>query len=332
MNGRRIDADKGCILKAEMAKKNLHIKRNSIVPSATTSTSTASTLLPSSMLLPEPTSSSPMSILSRRLSQIHPGDIMSAFSSPPHPTLGYETFSPLPSDLLSPGDYKHDPFSSDHLMTTPTTPSFSDSMFGISSLSLDIRNQHEVHPFPFFNKSFSSEFDADTFNNCVSKSTPIPHQDFAPGSFFNKNEDMFMSRKSSLQPLPSNNERSSSMSSFRAANNSADQNPPCNTLYVGNLPSTTNEEELRSLFANCEGYKRMCFRNKPQGPMCFIEFEEVVYAAQAMHIRQGQVLSNSIKGGIRLSYSKNPLFIKPTKEVNMAFNFKQMGTALLADL
>ncbi|CAO3612425.1 unnamed protein product [Mucor hiemalis] len=338
MNGKRVDNEKGSILKAEMAKKNLHIKRNSIVPSTTTSTSTAATLLPSAVMLPEP-SSSPMTILSRRLSQAHPGDLMPAFSSPPHPTSAskYESFSPLPSDLLSPGDYKHDPFLSEHL-TTPNTPSFNDSLFGIRSLSFDARNGNPHHqqdtvaqPFPFFSKSFSSEIDTDSFNY-MSKSTPVPHHDFIGNGFFNNHhgdELLLLGRKNSLQP--SNNERSASISSFRAAgNNPGDQNPPCNTLYVGNLPSSTNEDELRSLFANCGGYKRMCFRNKPQGPMCFVEFDDVVYATQAMTEHQGHALSNSIKGGIRLSFSKNPLFIKPNKEV--AFNFKQMGTALLADL
>jgi len=67
--------------------------------------------------------------------------------------------------------------------------------------------------------------------------------------------------------------------------------------------------------------------------MCFVEFDDVVFATQAMSQHQGHVLSNSVKGGIRLSFSKNPLFIKPNKDMSsVAFSFKQMGTALLADL
>ena len=50
-----------------------------------------------------------------------------------------------------------------------------------------------------------------------------------------------------------------------------DQNPPCNTLYVGNLPMDASEEELRIMFAQCAGYKRLCFKNKSNGPMCFVE-------------------------------------------------------------
>ncbi|KAG5462471.1 MAG: hypothetical protein BJ554DRAFT_4966 [Olpidium bornovanus] len=92
--------------------------------------------------------------------------------------------------------------------------------------------------------------------------------------------------------------------------NPGDQNPPCNTLYVGNLPPNTNEEELRSIFSRRRGYKRMCFRTKANGPMCFVEFDDVVCATQALHELQGTLLSNSVKGGVRLSYSKNPLGVR----------------------
>ena len=61
--------------------------------------------------------------------------------------------------------------------------------------------------------------------------------------------------------------------------NIADQNPPINTLYVGNLPShlavtqSPNylEECLRNLFTRAAGFKRMSFRQKVNGPMCFVE-------------------------------------------------------------
>ncbi|CAO3591217.1 unnamed protein product [Absidia cylindrospora] len=102
-------------------------------------------------------------------------------------------------------------------------------------------------------------------------------------------------------------------SATATTSNLADQNPPCNTLYVGNLPPNTNEDELRQLFSKCTGYKRMYFRTKPQGPMCFVEFDDVMFATQTMADLQGHSLSNSVKGGIRLSFSKNPLFIKPNK-------------------
>ncbi|KAK3693643.1 hypothetical protein B0T22DRAFT_368303 [Podospora appendiculata] len=101
---------------------------------------------------------------------------------------------------------------------------------------------------------------------------------------------------------------------FRAHNfppaNPADQNPPCNTLYVGNLPIDTSEEELKAMFSKQRGYKRLCFRTKQNGPMCFVEFEDVTFATKALHELYGQPLHNSVKGGIRLSFSKNPLGVR----------------------
>ncbi|GAM82121.1 hypothetical protein ANO11243_001000 [Dothideomycetidae sp. 11243] len=92
--------------------------------------------------------------------------------------------------------------------------------------------------------------------------------------------------------------------------NPADQNPPCNTLYVGNLPNNTSEDELKRLFSQQRGYKRLCFRTKQNGPMCFVEFENITLATQALHHLYGKMLSNSVKGGIRLSFSKNPLGVR----------------------
>lgn len=92
--------------------------------------------------------------------------------------------------------------------------------------------------------------------------------------------------------------------------NPADQNPPCNTLYVGNLPPNTCEDELKSLFSKQRGYRRLCFRTKQNGPMCFVEFDDINYAAQSLDNLYGTMLNNSIKGGIRLSFSKNPLGIR----------------------
>lgn len=92
--------------------------------------------------------------------------------------------------------------------------------------------------------------------------------------------------------------------------NPADQNPPCNTLYVGNLPIDTSEDELKAMFSKQRGYKRLCFRTKQNGPMCFVEFEDVSFATKALHELYGHPLHNSVKGGIRLSFSKNPLGVR----------------------
>ncbi|KAI8339520.1 hypothetical protein BC941DRAFT_420729 [Chlamydoabsidia padenii] len=96
--------------------------------------------------------------------------------------------------------------------------------------------------------------------------------------------------------------------------NPADQNPPCNTLYVGNLPPNTSEDELKQMFSKCLGYKRLSFRHKSNGPMCFVEFVDVMCATQALQDLYGNPLSNSVKGGIRLSFSKNPLGVRQQQQ------------------
>ncbi|KAI1827726.1 hypothetical protein F4861DRAFT_331741 [Xylaria intraflava] len=102
--------------------------------------------------------------------------------------------------------------------------------------------------------------------------------------------------------------------------NPADQNPPCNTLYVGNLPVDTSEEELKSIFQKQRGYRRLCFRTKQNGPMCFVEFEDVTHATRALHELYGKLLHNSTKGGIRLSFSKNPLGVRSNQVAGTATN------------
>ena len=102
--------------------------------------------------------------------------------------------------------------------------------------------------------------------------------------------------------------------------NPADQNPPCNTLYVGNLPIDTSEDELKAVFSKQRGYKRLCFRTKQNGPMCFVEFEDVSFATKALNELYGHPLHNSIKGGIRLSFSKNPLGVRSGQTNGMVAN------------
>ncbi|PLN81562.1 hypothetical protein BDW42DRAFT_185331 [Aspergillus taichungensis] len=109
---------------------------------------------------------------------------------------------------------------------------------------------------------------------------------------------------------PPRNSHPSRHSHSLPAANPNDQNPPCNTLYVGNLPPDTSEEELKALFSKQRGYKRLCFRNKQNGPMCFVEFEDVGTAGKSLTELYGFRLSNSMKTGIRLSFSKNPLGVR----------------------
>ncbi|CDH49352.1 rna binding protein [Lichtheimia corymbifera JMRC:FSU:9682] len=332
LNGKRIDQERGILLKAEMAKKNLHIKRGS-----TAANDTITPSFVSSAAVP------PLSILSKKMQQGN--------------GTAYDSFSPLPSDLLSPEDYyKTDPFMNKdpYCASTPTTPVFTDSLFGFRGNSTDFGGfmSSPPHAFglippprmtnainsqsgisPVGTTSINTNTTTTTSNgqqdgggvpedpfNYLSKSSPVPNDRAAsppPSADVTRRLGSFSLHSTPPPPAPSTSTielRSNSFSALNRSFNPADQNPPCNTLYVGNLPSNTSEDELRQLFVQCLAFKRMSFRNKAQGPMCFVEFEDVVYATQAMNELQGYCLSNSVKGGIRLSFSKNPLFTKPNKD------------------
>ncbi|KAF9464814.1 hypothetical protein BDZ94DRAFT_1281733 [Collybia nuda] len=110
-----------------------------------------------------------------------------------------------------------------------------------------------------------------------------------------------------------------SPASGASSRNGVDQNPPINTLYVGNLPNSPPpagfphdylEESLRELFSSRAGFRRLCFRQKSNGPMCFVEFDDVPFATRALNDLYGNNLKGLVKGGIRLSYSKNPLGVR----------------------
>ena len=61
--------------------------------------------------------------------------------------------------------------------------------------------------------------------------------------------------------------------------------------------------------------------------MCFVEFEDVSFATKALHELYGVQLHNSVKGGIRLSFSKNPLGVRAGQQgsVNPATPLSPQG-------
>ncbi|TGO45378.1 hypothetical protein BCON_0398g00030 [Botryotinia convoluta] len=92
--------------------------------------------------------------------------------------------------------------------------------------------------------------------------------------------------------------------------NTPEQNPPCNTLFVENLPRDTTEDELMAMFSKRKGFKRLCFRTKQNGPTCFVEFEDVSFATKCIQELYGTSLQYSSEVGIQLSFSKNPLGVR----------------------
>ncbi|GFH21187.1 RRM domain-containing protein [Haematococcus lacustris] len=92
---------------------------------------------------------------------------------------------------------------------------------------------------------------------------------------------------------------------FMPVSNRGD-NPPCNTLFIGNLSDQVSEMELMALFSAQAGFRQMKLVRGAKQVSCFVEFEDVMSAAAVHATYQGAVLPSSERGGIRIQYSKNP--------------------------
>lgn len=251
--------NKTTILKAEMAKKNLHTKRGLLFNNITTfeafhSVSHTEETTANDFISPTLTKST---------------------SSYPHQRQHHRSSSLLHDNNSSLLNRMGNQFNSTSITASyprSTSPSSNIALTSSStSLLSSASNQHPYFPL---------------YNNASSITPPLQNDE-------SQFRSLALNSTSSTPILPSSI--------------NLDQNPPCNTLYVGNLPAQTNQQELVGLFTNCIGYKRCSFRVKSNGPMCFVEFEDKAFAAMALKDMQGVPLSNSVKGGIRLSYSKNPL-------------------------
>ncbi|KAF8204686.1 hypothetical protein BJ912DRAFT_5336 [Pholiota molesta] len=146
----------------------------------------------------------------------------------------------------------------------------------------------------------------------------------APGSAGNTSPQL---------PSPAGSGSTTSTTSLRGT---VDQNPPINTLYVGNLPTSPPptgyqpdylEETLREVFSGVAGFRKLCFRHKLNGPMCFVEFEDVPHASRALALMSGNTLNGAVKNGIRLSYSKNPLGVRTPNAPNSAGGHNSNGSS-----
>ncbi|KAI9314636.1 hypothetical protein BX666DRAFT_2029503 [Dichotomocladium elegans] len=333
LNGKRADQERPVFIKAEMAKKNLHIKRGTCAASATVSRGTLSSNF-----------------------DLHKGQVS---LSPPPPSLRnvqdyhpHELFSPLPSGLLSPIDsYRPSSFVKD--LYCSSAPTYSDCLFELHHGAQENNGLGLVSSSPprvFSSSAQPRIVNTDSQENGVSVSRngePYCHQSRYVAKYSPVPNECVHSPVPPSTDLPrclshSNSSCTSRSSSsavyshhvvdFRSqalspqSDTAVDHNPPCNTLYVGNLPPTTEEDELHQLFCKCKAFRRMSFCNKAQGPLCFVEFEDVTSAMLAMKALQGHMLSASVKGGIRLSFSKNPLFTKPSKDQQHTTEGKAVST------
>ncbi|EEB07468.1 RNA-binding protein Scw1 [Schizosaccharomyces japonicus yFS275] len=234
---------------------------------------------------------------------------------------------PLRTDgVWTPSSSSRGPFSglkddSSPWMNTPTLKSSTDTpnskhSFQSLSINTNFSNRSPLSPDKFYHASPLGSTQSPRFRaftaNVGERSVSPP---LTPGSFTPTHRDFLysassMSPNTPFAPFVSHSFHQRAPVTTPVNINPADQNPPCNTIYVGNLPPSTSEDELKALFSTQPGYKRLCFRTKGNGPMCFVEFESIAYATEALKALQGVCLSSSVKGGIRLSFSKNPLGVR----------------------
>jgi len=79
---------------------------------------------------------------------------------------------------------------------------------------------------------------------------------------------------------------------------------PCSTLFVANLDPKITEAELIRLFGPTPGYKRLKFHNKDEGPICFVEYQDVTYSTNCMSMLNGFPFGSS---PLRIEYAKNKM-------------------------
>ncbi|ORZ01284.1 hypothetical protein BCR43DRAFT_174148 [Syncephalastrum racemosum] len=351
LSGRKVDAEKGSVLKAEMAKKNLHTKRglssdqkaNNPNKHRQQSAYEAFYSVPPDLL-------PPLNQQDFSYDLYHPPDLFSPMSPPsqsgfPDPMfLGRTDRASSMGDIYSSSTrygFNHRSFddTNHHYFSSGAPTAVGGGGGGqLASVVEEQQHPHFNHqsqpqlplpppfrqqpspPLPQPSLSSSSQLDARLAGLTINT---LPPSSVSTGNNNGGNNGAGIGGGLPSPPGMASPTQGPCYRSLFGAIGSMDQNnPPCNTLYVGNLPLNTDEDELKAMFESCPGYKRLSFRSKANGPMCFVEFEDVACASQALQELHGNMLSNSVKGGIRLSFSKNPLGVRQNATMGYALPFE----------
>jgi hypothetical protein len=87
-------------------------------------------------------------------------------------------------------------------------------------------------------------------------------------------------------------------------------NPPCNTLFIGNLTPAVSDNEIESYFHSLKGDGFVTCkvnRSNPNRVSAFVQFAEIAIAQDVHDSQQGKELPGSDRGPMRIQFSKNPL-------------------------
>ena len=87
-----------------------------------------------------------------------------------------------------------------------------------------------------------------------------------------------------------------------AVSNTKD-NPPCNTLFVGNLGDTVSEAELRQLFGTLAGFRQLKLIRGARSVTCFVEFNDLPSAMACHQNQQVQLVRVAFLYGAKCTFA-----------------------------
>eukprot|EP01097_Dermamoeba_algensis_P002767 TRINITY_DN2095_c0_g1_i1.p1 TRINITY_DN2095_c0_g1~~TRINITY_DN2095_c0_g1_i1.p1 ORF type:complete len:181 (-),score=40.52 TRINITY_DN2095_c0_g1_i1:200-742(-) len=90
------------------------------------------------------------------------------------------------------------------------------------------------------------------------------------------------------------------------------KNPPCTTLYIGNIPMSTTEDELRDILIRFAGFIKVKITPKEGANSlnAFAEFQDISFSSAALASLQGHQMEkpeSEVRGGLRVEYARNKM-------------------------
>jgi len=91
---------------------------------------------------------------------------------------------------------------------------------------------------------------------------------------------------------------------------------PCATIFVSNLSTDVQEEELRRFFGQLEGFMRLQLFQKKDNMSCFVQFKDIKCSTAAISVLEGYLLPSSSKGPLHAEFARNEMVLKPDAGTN----------------